>query len=494
MQVTETLSDGLKRAYTIVLPAADIESRRTARLTNLTKTVRLAGFRPGRVPMPVVRQRFGSAVSAEVLQESVSEATQTVLTERGLRPAMQPKLDIVTEDPAAPSAAKDIEFKLELELMPDIAMPDFSTIRLTRLKSEVAPETVDAALENIAKAQRTLEPLTEEQLAGRGGNGGAQPGDVVTVDFIGKVDGTEFPGGKGDGVNVELGGGGFIPGFAEQLEGIKPGEHRTITVTFPADYGAADLAGKEATFDITAHLVNQPVVLPADQALAEKLGFDSLDEMREMVVQQQQREYDQLSRLRIKRELLDALTGMVTFPVPEGMVEREFDQIWQRLTADRDAGRLDEEDKAKDDETLHREYRPIAERRVRLGLLMNEIGRTNNITVTDEELARAMRREASRYPGQESQMMELFRKYPALLDNLRGPIFEEKIVDFLLETAQVTEQVVLPEELAKEPPVTSEMLGAAADASGPVSAAEAASAPEAAPEPKPAPPESGAPA
>lgn len=452
MQVTETLSDGLKRAYTIVVPAADIENRRTARLTNLGKTVRLPGFRPGKVPMPVIRQRFGGAVSAEVLEESVSEATQQVLSDRGLRPALQPKLEVVTENPAAPTPAQDLEFKLEFEVFPEITLPDFGTISVTRLKSEVAPEIVDKALENIARRQRTLEPVTEEELAARGENTGAQAGDVLTVDFVGKVDGEEFPGGKGNGIEVDIGDSGFIPGFAEQLIGMKPEETRTIEVTFPAEYGMPALAGKPATFEVTAKALSRPDVPAVDAALAEKLGYDSLEEMRDFIVQQNQREYDQMSRLRLKRELLDALVGMATFAVPQGMVDREFEQIWQRLTADKEAGRLDDDDKEKDEETLRGEYRAIAERRVRLGLLLAEVGRTNSLSVTDEELGRAMRREASRFPGQEQQMIELFRKYPALVDNLRGPIFEEKVVDFLLELAQVTDQVVTPEDLAKDPP------------------------------------------
>jgi len=452
MQVTETLSDGLKRAYTIVVPAADIENRRTARLTNLGKTVRLPGFRPGKVPMPVIRQRFGGAVSAEVLEESVSEATQQVLSDRGLRPALQPKLEVVTENPAAPTPAQDLEFKLEFEVFPEITLPDFGTISVTRLKSEVAPEIVDKTLENIARRQRTLEPLTEAELAARGENTGAQAGDVLTVDFVGKVDGEEFPGGKGNDIEVDIGESGFIPGFAEQLIGMKPEETRTIEVTFPADYGMPTLAGKPATFEVTAKALSRPDVPAVDAALAEKLGYDSLEEMREFIIQQNQREYDQMSRLRLKRELLDALVAMASFAVPQGMVDREFEQIWQRLTADKEAGRLDDDDKDKDEETLRGEYRAIAERRVRLGLLLAEVGRTNNLSVTDEELGRAMRREASRFPGQEQQMIELFRKYPALVDNLRGPIFEEKVVDFLLELAQVTDQVVTPEDLAKDPP------------------------------------------
>jgi trigger factor len=448
MQVTETLSDGLKRNYTVVLPVADLESRRTERLTTLGKTLRLPGFRPGKVPMPIVKQRFGSAVSAEVLEESVSEATQQVLSERGLRPAQQPKVNVVTENPSA--LAGDLEFKVELELLPDIVLPDFSTIELTRLKAEVAPDAVDKALTQIAKYNRTLEPISAETLESRGT--GAMAGEVLTIDFEGKVDGVPFEGGIGTDTPVEIGGDGFIPGFAEQLEGARPNETRTINVTFPENYGKADLAGKAATFDITVKQVSTQTIPEADDELAKKLGATDLAAVRELVTSRQQQEYDGLSRTRLKKALLDALTKIADFPVPPSILEQEFEQIWQQFEAARKAGTEDEEDKAKDDDTLKAEYRAIAERRVRLGLLLAEIGRVNAITVTEQELDRALYQRAMQYPGQEVQMMEFFRKYPQLINTVRGPLLEDKVVDFVLELAKITDTVVTPEELAKEEP------------------------------------------
>ncbi len=446
MQVTETLSEGLKRAYTVVVPAADIESKRAARLANLGKTLNLPGFRPGKVPPTVVRQRYGSAVTAEVLEQSVSEATQQVLTERGLRPALQPKIDLVNLDPTAGSD-KDLEFKVELELLPEITLPDFSTIQLTRMKAEVAPETVDKAVTEIAQRNRTTEEIPAEERGDRG----AAPGEMLTVDYVGRIEGTEFPGGTGKDIEVEIGGGGFIPGFSEQLEGLKPGESRTIEVTFPAEYGVPTLAGKAASFDVTAHKLGRPVVPAADDELAKKLGFDDLAAMREMIRGRIQAEYDQLARLRLKRQLLDALAEMAQFASPEGMVEQEFSQIWQRVEADRKEGRLDDDDKDKDEETLKADYRKIAERRVRLGLLLAEIGRVNSITVAADEMTRAMRAEASRYPGQEQQVFEFFRQNPRAAETLRGPLFEEKVIDFVVELAKVDEKTVTAEDLAKEP-------------------------------------------
>ena len=452
MQVTETLSDGLRRGFTIVLPAADIETRRSERLNSLSKTLRLPGFRPGKVPMPLIRQRYGSAVSAEVLEESVSEATRQVLTDRGLRPALQPKVEIVTEDPTNVATARDIEFTLGLELLPDITLPDFGTLALTRLKAEVPDESIEEAMTSLARARRTLADLTEEELAARADKPGAQEGDVLTVDYLRKVDGVAFEGGTATDADIDIGGGGFIPGFVEQIAGMSPGEQRVINVTFPAEYGNAELAGKEATFDITSKQLRRGVPAVLDDAFALTIGYDTLDEVREDIRGRRQRELDSVSRMRAKRELLDALSNLVSFPVPPGMLEREFEQIWQRLDADRKAGQLDDDDKDKDDDTLKAEYGAIAERRVRLGLLLAEIGRINNLTVTEQELARAIRQEAARYPGQEESMMELFRKYPALTDNLRAPIFEDKVVDYILELAQVTDSVVSIEELLKEPP------------------------------------------
>ena len=447
MQVTETLSEGLKRAYTVVLPATDLESRRMERLTSLGKTLNLPGFRPGKVPLAVVRQRFGTAVSAEVLEDSVNEATQKVLAERGLRPAQQPKVDLgEAADPARLGNA-DLEFKVELEILPEITPPDFSGIALTRKKAEVAAEAVDTALREIASRNRDLQDIPAEELGDRG----AAQGEVITIDYVGKIDGTPFPGGTGTDTDVEIGGQGFIPGFAEQMEGMKPGESRTINVTFPAEYGSKELAGKDATFDITAKRLRKGVTPEIDDAFATKLGFETLEELRDLLTKRMQQEYDGMSRLRLKRQLLDELADRAAFATPEGMVEQEFAQIWQRLESDKAAGRLDEDDKAKDEDTLKAEYRAIAERRVRLGLLLSEIGRINNIVVSNDEMTRAMRAEAARYPGQEAQMMELFQKYPGAADALRGPIFEDKVVDYILELATVTDEVVTPEELAKEP-------------------------------------------
>jgi trigger factor len=442
MKTVETENEGLKRAFMLTIPAQDIEARVEEEVKRIAPQVRMPGFRPGKVPMTVVKQRYGTAVAAEVLEESVNEATQQVMSERGLRAATQPKVDLVSSD-AAQKGQGDLEFKVEMELFPDIKMPDFAAISLTRMKSEPQPETIDKALGEIAARQRELVEVEEVRPAVKG--------DILSVDFVGKVDGVAFPGGTGTDMDVEVAGSGFIPGFTDQIEGMSVGESRTINVTFPEEYGAKELAGKAATFDITAKKLKKAVLPELDDALATKLGFEGLDEVRQAISGQVQREYDQLSRLRVKRELLDALAKAAEFPVPQGMVDAEFAQIWARVEADRKEGKTDSEDSGKDEETLKAEYRAIAERRVRLGLLLAEIGRTNGIVVAPDEMTRAMRTEAGRYPGQETQVMEFFRKNPQAAESLRGPIFEEKVVDFVLELAKVTDVTVSPEELAREP-------------------------------------------
>ena len=438
MQVTETLSDGLKRAWSVVVPADDIGARRSKRLAEIGRTANIPGFRPGKIPAAVITKRFGTAVMAEVLEESVNSATQQVLTDRGLRPAQQPKVDVVSLD-----EGKDLAFNVEVELLPEIKLPDFGAIELTRLKAAPDAEAVDKALTEIAT--RNADSVVVDEVRP------AVTGDILSVDFIGKIDGEPFQGGTAEGIDVEVGGTGFIPGFTEQVEGMSPGESRTINVTFPEEYGAKELAGKAATFDITAKALKQRTVPAIDDELAKRLGFDEIARVRDLISGQMQREYDNVSRSRIKRALLDALAGLATFPAPESMVTAEFDTIWQRVEADRAQGEIDEADKAKDEDTLKAEYRAISERRVKLGLMLSEIGRVHNITVAPEEMTRAMRAEAARYQGQEQMVMDFFRKNPQAAESLRGPILEEKVVDFVLELAKVTENVVSVEELTKEP-------------------------------------------
>jgi trigger factor len=439
MQVTETLSDGLKRSYAVKVPASDLESRSKAKLADIGKTLRLPGFRPGKVPPNLIRQRFGSSVLAEVMQDAVNGAADQLIAERKLRPAGQPKISLGSQpNPEAP--AQDLDINVELELLPDIALPDLTALQITRLTAEPAEDVVEKALTSIAEQNRDLNDIEEDR--------GSLVGDVLVADFTGSIDGVPFPGGAGQDANIEVGGGGFIPGFTEQLEGLKAGDEQTIDVTFPAEYHAAELAGKAAQFAITVKALKQPVPAQLDDALATKIGFESFEKLREAVVGQIQNEYNQMGRLRTKRELLDKLAEKADFPSPSNLLETEFNAIWQRVEADKRAGREDEEDAGKDEETLRAEYRAIADRRVKLGLLLSEIGRANNISVTQQELSTALRAEAMRYPGQEQMVVEFFTKQPGAIEQLRGPIFEDKVVDHILSVAKVTDKTVPVEELS----------------------------------------------
>ena len=467
MQVTETLSDGLRRAFSVVVPAAEIEGKVRTKLAEIGRTIKLPGFRPGKVPVNLVRQRYGASVMAEVMQDALNTAADQVVEERGLRPAGQPKIALAGEPHIDGKAASDLAFSVEMELLPEITAPDLASLSLTRLRSEVAPEVIDKTLERLASQQREVVAIDEDR--------GAERGEILTVDFAGSVDGVPFEGGAGQDAKVEIGGEGFIPGFSEGMEGMKPGEERDVEVTFPAEYHAEALAGRAAVFHVTAKALGKPAEQPVDDALATKLGFESLDKLRETVVAQMQRELDQMSRMRIKRELLDVLAEKADFPAPQNLVEAEFGAIWQRVEQDLASGQVDDEDRGKDPETLKAEYRAIADRRVRLGLLLSEIGRAAGIQVSQAELTQALRTEAARYPGQEMQVVEFFRKTPQAIEQLRGPLFEDKVVDYILEMAKVEDRLVSPEELnlppsdeAVAPKVTFEPAAEPAEADAPL--------------------------
>jgi trigger factor len=441
MQVTETLSTGLKRGYAVTVPAADIEAQARAKLAEIGKTIRLPGFRPGKVPANIVRQRYGSSVMAEVMQTVVNGAADKVIEERKLRTAGQPRISLANEPDPQATAAQDLQINLEVDLLPDITIPDLSTISLVRLRAAPADHVVDHALEGIAASNRQFEPIEEDR--------GAETGEVVVADFTGTLDGVPFDGGSATDADLEIGGSGFIPGFTEQIEGIKPGETKVIDVTFPDDYHATELAGRTAQFSITAKALKRPLPAAVDDTLAERNGFETLAELREAVVGQFQRELDHLSRLHLKRALLDALAERADFPSPENLLEAEFSAIWRRVEQEIAAGRMDEDDRGKDEATLKAEYHAIADRRVRLGLLLSEIGIAQSITVSSQEISAALRAEAAKYPGQEQQVIQFFRSNPNAIEQLRGPIFEDKVVDYILTLAQVEEREVTPEELAE---------------------------------------------
>jgi trigger factor len=454
MQVTETHADGLKREFKIVVPAGELETQITDRLDQLGRQIRLPGFRPGKVPPKLLRQRYGNAIRGEVLQSTVQDSSAEAMRERNLRPALQPKVEIVSADEGA-----DLEYTISVELLPEMPQPDFAALGLERLVVEVPDDDVDKAVERMAEQFRKSEPVTRK----------AKKGDLAVIDFVGKIGDVEFPGGKGEGVTIELGAGQFIPGFEDQLVGATGEEDRTVNVTFPADYGGSELAGKDAVFAVKVKEIRerQPAVI--DDKLAEEVGLENLAELRQEVRDRIARDYSVVTRQRLKRVLLDKLAAQYDFAVPPGMVEIEFNNIWQQheaekaYAANQTAGAAASEAPAgesgdapaeasppapaEDDEKTKAEYRVLAERRVRLGLLLAEVGRSANINGSQEELNQALIREAQRFPGQERRVLDYYRNNPEAAGNLRAPIFEEKVVDFIVELAKPGEKKVSPQQL-----------------------------------------------
>ncbi len=435
MQVTEIANEGLKREFKIQIPASQISGQVDARLSELGKTARLPGFRPGKVPMSLLKKQFGQQLMGEILEKTVSETSQKTIDERGLRPAAQPRVEITKfED------GQDLEFSVALEVLPEIVQPDYASITLERMKVEIADETVNETLERIAKQSREKKPAAEGKAAAQG--------DVVVIDFVGKIDGTPFENGAANDFELELGSNTFIPGFEEQLVGAKVGDKRDVNLNFPEDYGAKDLAGKAAVFECTVKQVMEFVDRAIDDELAKANGFENLDAMKKAVRERLEQEFAAVARARTKRQLLDVLAERTDFAAPPSLIESEFNGIWSRVEEARKAG---EKVGDGDEDKIKQEYLDIATRRVKLGLLLAEIGRQNNIQVSQDEMNRAVMQEAQRYPGQERQVFEFFQNNDQARATLRAPIFEDKTVDFIIEMAKVNERIVSREELLKEP-------------------------------------------
>jgi trigger factor len=463
MQVTETAADGLKREYTITVPAGDLEQEITRRLGEIGRQVRLPGFRPGKVPMQILRTRFGPSVRGEVLQSTLQASSAEAISERKLRPALPPKVDIVSANEGA-----DLEYKMAIELLPEIPEPSFAELDIERLVVEVPEEEVDGAIERIAEQQRKSQAVERP----------AENGDILIVDVEGRIGEQEIPGASGKDRPIVLGAGSSIPGFEDQLVGATAGEQRKVRVTFPADYAVADLAGKDADFDVDVKEVRRRLPIAIDDDLGQAVGLENLAELRQELRQRLQRDYDAASRLHLKRSLLDKLAEGHDFPVPPGMVDLEFDNIWRQYEASREtppvvagaevipAGEAGAEaipsatdgdavptaaGPGQNDEAARAEYRRLAERRVRLGLLLAEVGRQNNITVTPDEVNQAITREARRHAGYERQVLDFYRQNPGAIDSLRAPIFEDKVIDFIVELAKIGERKVTPRELLAIP-------------------------------------------
>jgi trigger factor len=441
MNVTETKSDGLSREYKVVVEKGILSTKLEEKIKELQPQVNLKGFRPGKVPASHIKNMYGKSIMGDIVQEEVSLTSQKALEEKEIRPAAQPAIELESDQEKLISGDVDLEYSMKVDVMPEFEPADVSKLKLEKMVVEATDDEVDEALKRLAETNKKFEA--------RGKTAKARDGDAVVIDFSGKIDGELFDGGTAEGQTVVLGEGRFIPGFEEQLVGAKTNQDVEVKVTFPEDYPAENLAGKEAVFDVKVTEVREPKEAEIDDEFAKGLGIDDLAALKDLLKKNIEQELGNASRQRLKRVLLDALDEKHDFDLPTGMVETEFDQIWRQFEQEKEAGCLDDSEKDKSEDEQKEEYKKIAERRVRLGLVLAEIGRLNEVEIKSEEVSRALNMEAQRYPGQEQQVMEFYQKNPAAMAQLRAPIFEEKVVDYIIERATITEKTVSREELEK---------------------------------------------
>lgn len=440
MKVTETLNEGLKRSINIVVPQSDLEAKLTEKLNEAKGRVQLKGFRPGKVPANHIRKMYGKSFMAEIVNEILNDSPRKVLGERGEKSATPPEVDMTEDEAEAQkvlAGEADFEFTLNYEVIPAIELKDFSSIKIVREVVDIPDSEVD---EQVARIAQSAAEYSEKA-------GKAADGDRVTMDYLGKVDGEAFEGGADTDAKLVLGSKQFIPGFEEQLIGTKAGDEKTVNVTFPEDYQAAHLAGKEAEFDVTVKLVESAEPVEINDELATKLGIESADRLRAVVREQIESQFGDMTRQKIKRQLLDQLDAMYQMESPSKLVDTEFNNIWTQISAELEQAGRTFEDEDTTEEDARAEYKALAERRVRLGLVLSEIGDKAGVTVTEAEMQQALMRQVRQYPGQEKQIYEFFQKNPDAVANLRAPIFEEKTVDHLLGQVSVEDKTVTREEL-----------------------------------------------
>lgn len=443
MQIVEKSAEGLSRVYGVTVPATLLAEKVEARIAEITPTLNLKGFRPGKVPAGHVRKMFGRSMMSEVVEQTITETTQKVLSDNNLRPAGEPDLRPDGDIQEVVEGKADLAYEIALEVIPEFEPTDFSAISLKRPVYEPTEKEVDEAVADLAESSKTYEPRKGKAVK-------AKDGDQLLIDFVGRVAGEVFEGGSAEDATLTLGAGQFIPGFEEQLVGAKPEDEVLVKVTFPAEYQAAQLAGKDAEFTVTVKEVRAPKASKVDDELAQRLGIEDLAKLKDLLRSNLQSQFAGATRFKLKRALLDILDEKHDFPLPPRMVEAEFTQIWDQVQEDKTAGNLPPEDADKSDDQLREEYRKIAERRVRLGLVLAEVGRVNNVQVTEQELAEAMRQEAMRYGPQAQQIFDFLRQNPSAQAQIRAPIFEEKVVDLIVSKAQVEDEKVSKEDLLKE--------------------------------------------
>ena len=445
MQVTETLAEGLKHEFQISVPASDLDAKADARLVDLKDKVRLNGFRPGKVPVSHLKKVYGRSVMAETIDQTIRDTNSQIFTERGFRLATEPKITMPTEQKAVEdilAGKSDLTYTVSIEVVPPIQLADFKSFTVEKPIAEVTDSDVDDAIKRIADQNRTY--------AAKGDGAKAESGDRVTISFKGTIDGAPFEGGTGEGIAVTIGSNTFIPGFEEQLIGIAPGETRSLKVPFPKNYANDKLAGQPAEFETTATLIEAPQETKIDDEFAKSLGLESLDKLKQAARERLSMEFAGATRQRVKRMLLDRLDESHRFEAPPSLVEEEFKLMWNSIKAEMESSGKTFADEDTTEEAAKEEYHKIADRRVRLGLVLSEIGEKNKITVTDDEVSRAVIERARQMPGREKEVWDYYRNNANALAQLRAPIYEDKVVDFILELANVTEKKVTREDLYKD--------------------------------------------
>lgn len=440
MQVTETLAEGLKRALKIDIPAGDLAAKLDAYMDDMKSKAQIKGFRPGKVPVAHLKKMYGRQAMAEILSNTIQETSQKAIDDRSERPALTPNIDLPDDEAEKILAGEaDLSFSMTYDILPDFEIMDFGGIAIERPVVEIADEEVDTQVAEIAKSNTPFDTK----------DGTAEDGDRVTMSYLGKIDGEPFEGGADENGQLVLGSGQFIPGFEDQLIGVKAGDEKVVEVTFPEEYPAAHLAGKAATFDVVVKEVAAPGEAKIDDEFATGLGLESLDKLKELVRGQIESQFGAMTRQRVKRQLLDQLDEHYSFDLPDSLLDSEFEAVWNQVEEDMKRNEKTFEDEETTEEEAKADYRKIAERRVRLGLVLSEIGEKNDIQVSDEEMQRALYDKVRQFPGQEQQVFEFYKNNQQALASLRAPIYEEKVVDFMLELAKVTDKTVTKEELEK---------------------------------------------
>ena len=442
MQIKELEAEGLSKTFAVTVPKEDLATKLDAKIKEMQPQVTLKGFRPGKVPVAHIRKMFGQSIMSDIVQEVVNESSQKAINDNKLRPAGNPQIDLRANGEEVTKGTADLEYTMKVESIPEFDPVDPEKLKFTKLVHTATKKDIDERLKELASSQKTYKKKAKTAKA--------KKDDAVLIDFVGTVDGVAFDGGAMEGHQLVLGSGTFIPGFEDQLIGAKAGDELDVKVTFPDPYQSADLAGKDAIFATKVIEVQGATDSKIDDDFAKKFGMEDAEALKTAVKEQYESELEGQSRLRLKRAILDELDKKHKFDLPPGMVEAEFTNIWNQVQAEKEAGNLDEEDEKKSDKQLEKDYRKIAERRVRLGLVLAEMGQKHEIQITNEELQQAMIAEARQYPGQEQQVIEFYQKNPQQLANLRAPIYEEKVVDLIIEKAKMTDKKVDKETLFEE--------------------------------------------